>query len=99
MTIRSEEERHAEILKLEKILPDVVRLSAFGDDHHAAIKVQIEVVRHDISSDGIAGGYPKGNLLDAADEARAWLDGIGSDDLADEWLDLVPQSKGGRRNG
>lgn len=75
----------AEIKKLKEMKPNVRRLSGFGDDHHAAIDVQVDVLEGNLSDDYIYGQWGEGaaeeerseNLLSSACDARRWLDGDG----------------------
>ena len=67
----------AEIKKLKEMKPKVRSSSSFGDDHHAAIDAQIEVLEKGLDNDGVYDHYEHGphNILDAALEAMGWMDG------------------------
>lgn len=77
-----------EIEKLKSVKPRLRRKTAFGDDLHEAVDVQIEVLEKRMSNDQIydrweATGnddcdYDEGrteHALNAALDARRWLDG------------------------
>jgi len=92
----------AQIEALRVIKPKVLRRSGFGDDHHAAIDAQIEVLERRLTFEQIADRSiyeddPDGdgdwtqNVSDAARDARNWLDGQLTDqtDLVESWQELV----------
>lgn len=91
----------AQIDGLMAIQPKVLRTSMFGDDHHAAIDAQIEVLQEDLDEDEIykrwGGAGEEGeedvgqNVVNAAVDARHWLDGDFEDapDLIESWKELV----------
>ncbi len=97
------DEIQVQILKLEEIKPTILRWSISGDDHHSAIDAQIRVLHENMSEskiyDWIWRYYTPEedsgqNILDAALEARMWLDGEELNDpdckdLADSWKELV----------
>jgi hypothetical protein len=71
-----------EIAALAALKPKVRRQSQFGDDHHAAIDAQIRVLQDGLSEDEIYDEFTDPddeeagrNVLDAALDARFWLDG------------------------
>jgi hypothetical protein len=66
----------AEIEKLEEIKPRVRRYSMFGDDHHASIEAQIDVLRKNLDNDAIYDSFDgKESILDNAIQAQQWRDG------------------------
>lgn len=86
----------AEIDRLEAMKPTVHRRSMFGDDHHAAINVQLEVLRDDLDMDEIVDRWGNldgedhlANLYDAAREARDWMTGDRPEGPSQEWQELV----------
>lgn len=84
----------AEIADLKAIKPKVRQFSMFGDNHHAAIDAQVEVLEKDppeeeIHENADSEGWPD-NIRDAAIEARHWLDGeFEYPHLVDAWKELV----------
>jgi hypothetical protein len=81
-----------EISRLEKMMPTVRPFSAFGDNHHAAIKAQVKVLQEDLSEDDIYDMYDgMDNILSSALEAREWMEGTREDEgsVADDWESLV----------
>jgi len=92
-----------EIKNLQKIKPNVRPCSHFGDNHWKAIDVQVIVLTAFISKrpwseediDETWGS--EGNIYDAAQMARRWLQGepLDPDDktiktLVDSWKELMP---------
>lgn len=86
--IPTQEEIKAEIVKLEALKPNVIRRSGFGDDHHAAIDAQIDVLRFNLPEGQIFDRYEPGDdndvnrdegrsdyVLDNAREAGEWMRG------------------------
>lgn len=82
-----------EIAKLEKMKPTVRSHSGFGDDHHAAIDAQIEVLREALDEDEIyvrwqgEENHARNNAL----LAMGWRDGDYGDGEApsEGWKQLV----------
>lgn len=95
--MRKQEEINVEIAELTRIKPRVRRRSAFGEDHHEAIDMQLDVLRGKWSEDKIykeAGDDTDDefmqNILDAGLEARRWLDGQkGEDAPSVGWQELI----------
>lgn len=92
----TDEQVAEQIAKLKEIKPTVRRRSAFGDDHHEAIDGQVRVLEKRMTEDQICNYFePDGdtgrNVLDAALEARRYLDGeeMDSPDLVTSWQELV----------
>ncbi|MGE0333193.1 MAG: hypothetical protein AB7P37_21140 [Ramlibacter sp.] len=80
-----------EIAKLREIKPRVRRYTAFGDDNHALIDAQIDVLECRFSNDDVHNMYPIGTmLLDNAIDAVDFLEGNG-ESLCDKdgWGGLV----------
>lgn len=98
---KTQQQIDGEIAKLTEIKPKVLRRSHFGDDHHAAIDAQVDVMQRKLTNDSIYDRYSPDpdnedddrpqNVLDAAIEAREWMDGNRDEDLSDEWKELVQQ--------
>lgn len=79
-----------EIEKLRKMRPNVRRWTAFGDDNHRAIQVQIEVLESDLDEDDIWGKWGRSeHLYPNAQHAREWLDGEADWSPSEDWKDLV----------
>lgn len=94
----TQEQITAEIAKLREIKPRVRRSSAFGDDHHAAIDAQVEVLedrmdedqiydRSEMAEDDI--GFYSENTRDQALEARRWMRGEQDTAPSAGWAELV----------
>ena len=88
------EEISAEIAGLQEIKPRVRRCSFFGDDHHAAIDAQIQVLEGrmdetEIHDEQEKMGWPQ-SVLDAALDARSWLDGeyVDAASPVESWKEL-----------
>jgi hypothetical protein len=91
------EERAAMVEVLTKIKPTVRHFTAFGEDHHAAIEAQCDVIERLMSDDAIFTKYSPDeawgqsrpqNVMDAALDARRWLDGQ-EVHLLDDWKELA----------
>lgn len=80
-----------EIRLLLEIKPSVLKMSSFGDDHHAAIDAQVDVLSNDLDADEIYSTYEDDhNAIDNALEARDWMDGTSDcESLVGEWKSLV----------
>lgn len=69
--------------------------SGFGDDHHAAIEAQIDVLENDLDEDEIETKYGSDsdnyadNILTNANEARYWRDGNTEDNPSNNWRSLL----------
>lgn len=89
--MRTNEEIQAEIDKLTTMKPNVRHYSAFNDDHHAAIDVQITVLekRMDMGEVSDRYGDEEMNIWDAAQEAAEWMNGEGEIIPSEEWQSLV----------
>ncbi len=82
----------AQIKALREIMPKVVHFNFFGDDNHAAIEAQIEVLRSEMHDDEIDAQGWKESVASAARDARLWLDGDRDDDnmdLVSEWKEIA----------
>jgi hypothetical protein len=83
-----------EIIKLKQLKPKVRQMTAFGDDNHAAIDIQIEVLNGSLDEDDIYQQHDDEDITehekDNALEAISWLEGEGeSASLAAEWAELT----------
>jgi hypothetical protein len=94
--MKTSKQIQAEIDKLEKMKPTVVRTSFFGDNHHDAIDAQVEVLEDlSIDDDDIYNNHDDGtwaqNVVDAAIEARQWRDDEEEEDFvpSESWKELV----------
>lgn len=99
-TLPTPEQVAQEIEKLVAMKPTVRRTSMFGDNHHAAIDAQVEVLRGRLTEEAIYLRYgdpldddpdqPQ-NVVESALEARQWLDGESEGGLppSAEWRALV----------
>jgi hypothetical protein len=87
---------------LAKMKPKVLRRSSFGDDHHAAIDAQIEVIKEMHDEDRIFSMFDPNsvgngeseiaaeNILSAARDARNWMDGESEDGPPSKsWKELL----------
>lgn len=92
----------AELAALKKMKPDVRRHSAFGDDHHAAIDAQMDVLGKRLSDASIYDRYePTGDddvdrddgrsdsVLSSAIDAKQWMDGELADKPSAGWRELT----------
>lgn len=80
----------AEITALKEIKPTVRRFNFFDDDNHRAIEVQISVLENNYSSNLIYGNWRDNDfLVNAALEARDWLDGNSSEPPSVGWKELA----------
>jgi hypothetical protein len=99
MTKPTDKQIKTEIAKLEKMKPRVRHYSGFGDDHHAAIDAQLEVLKDNLSDEEIEWRMDsdmtaeeelwKENQRDAALEARNWLEGEEKISPTKNWASLV----------
>jgi hypothetical protein len=93
--VKTYEARNVEAETLQLLKPNVRRRSFFGDDNHAAIDAQVAVLRDLLTGDQIHSRYEGGDLrssnyvLDAALEARQWLEGEMDGNLVDDWKSLT----------
>lgn len=85
----------AEIALLEKMKPAVRQYSAFGDDNHASIDAQIEVLNNMFDDDDVYnnaeepdGEWPQ-YVVDSALEAVRWLEGDNEEPPSDDWKPLL----------
>lgn len=78
---------------LAKLKPKVLRSSAFGDDHHAAIDMQIRVLDERMTEDEVYDAQSvedlPDNVADAAIEAVRFRNGEAKEDLVTGWKELV----------
>lgn len=78
----------AEVAKLKALKPNVKRYTFFGDDNHAAIDAQIQVLEQNLSDDDIGRRF-NGEVQSEAFNARNWLDGDADEALSKGWAELV----------
>ena len=84
----------AEAAKLREMKPKVRQYTAFNEDNHAAIDAQAEVIERLLSENDIydtweSGEDPCQHTLDAALEARRWLDGEEDESPSSGWEPLA----------
>jgi len=83
-----------EIAKLREMKPTVLQFSKFGDDHHAGIEAQIEVLENDMDDTDIdekedEEDWTSGEVENAR-QACDWLNGVSQDGPPSEgWKTLV----------
>lgn len=91
--MRPKEEITAEIEALTTMKPTVLHHSKFGDDHHAAIDAQVQVLEDGLSEDDVYDEFPEGdfadNIRDSALDAARWAEGDSDDVPSEQWKDLV----------
>lgn len=80
---KSEDQVNAEIAALEALKPKVRKRTAFGDDNHAAIDAQLDVLRKRMNSDDVYDTYGDEDadefdqyVLDSALAAHDWMTGL-----------------------
>lgn len=93
--MKTKEQIAAEIAKLTEMKPSVRRGSAFGDDHHAAIDAQIDVLTDWMDEDAIYDAWGDEdadefaqNVLDAALEAYNWMYSTNTEAPSEAWAEL-----------
>lgn len=93
MAKKTQEQIDQQIKWLTENKPKIRKMSAFGDDNHAAISAQIFVLKGDVPECDIFNRYDGAadlNDLDSALEARAWMDGLAEQDtLSEDWECLI----------
>lgn len=92
--MRDNLELKLEVEKLRRMQPSVRKMSAFGDNHHDAIEMQIAVLLDDtLDIDGVNGGRDDGdipdNVADAAISAMDWRDEETQELPSEEWKSLL----------
>lgn len=86
--MKDRKEIETEIATLREMKPRIRRASFFGDDHHAAVDAQIDVLQNNRNEDWVWDQASADNVRDAACEAVRWRDGDG-DKPSDGWKELV----------
>jgi hypothetical protein len=89
----------AEIKKLTEMKPNVLRKSMFGDDHHAAIDAQIDVLRSHMTEDEVYDNYPSVDEVDEAEERGEELYDSYPDNVRDGALDAARWLAGESEDG
>jgi len=94
--MKTTEEIKNEIEKLATMKPNVRHYSAFGDDHHAAIQAQIEVLENRMDNDDVYDTFGdedsddfRQNVLDQADYAARWMRDEEDAAPSEDWQGLV----------
>ena len=83
-----------EVKKLKEMKPKVRHNNFFGDDNHAAIDAQIEVLENDLDQDDIDGKFDDGDWDDHersnAEEALNWKEEESEDGSpSSQWEELI----------
>lgn len=87
--MRDNSELKVEAEKLRKMQPNVRRQSTFGDNHHDAIDMQIEVLLDEtLDIEGVNGGRDDGDILDNVADAA-----IAAIEWREEERDAAPPSE------
>jgi hypothetical protein len=91
MTAPTYEEIQEEIKRLKTMKPNVLSMSVFGDDHHAAINAQIQVLEDGLDEDA---AYEENmdnedNIREAAEAAARWSEGDEDNAPSEDWKSLV----------
>ncbi len=88
---RNKEEIKKEAETLREMKPRVRQFSAFGDDHHAAIDAQIEVLEMGLNDDDVYDRFEDEgqNVLDEALHAYEWLTGENENAPSVGWAELA----------
>lgn len=88
-TKKTEKEIAAEVKALREMKPRVRKFTAFGDNNHDAIDVQIHVLEHEMDEDEVYGhGWSTDQESNAMD-AVAWRNGDAEESLVDSWKSLA----------
>lgn len=78
----------AEVATLKAMKPKVKRYTFFGDDNHAAIDAQIQVLEQNLSDDEIGRRF-SGEVQSEAFNARNWLEGDAGNPPSKDWKELA----------
>ncbi len=94
VTTRTTLEIDSELLTIRNLYQTVPERSAFGDDNHAAIRAQIQVLQRRFTEDEVQDRYEEEGdyVLAAAMTAQSWLN-LFEDSLSSDWKCLVPARK------
>ena len=87
----TDEKIAAEIRKLREMKPRVRKYSVFGDNHHAAIDAQIDVLENRTTCDEIWDdcGDAAENVRDSMIEAANWLEDDSELLPSAGWVELI----------
>lgn len=73
--------------------PKVLHHSSFGDDHHASIDAQVEMLEGEVSEEEIEDKRDNEdwaeNVCDSAREAAEWMGGYEKEPPSKNWESLV----------
>ena len=84
------EQVQAEVAALKAMKPKIRRRTAFGDDNHAAVEVQIRVLEGGLDDDDIYGRWDMDEyLLDSAIAAYNWREYGDEEPPSKDWEGLV----------
>lgn len=87
--LRSEKVINKEIEKLKALKPRVRERSGFGDDNHAAIDGQINVLKDHLDIRDIDAWPVSSYVRDSAIEAHEWLWSERKEPPSEGWAELV----------
>lgn len=96
MSHKTNEQINDEINALKTLKPTVRQFTAFGDDNHAAIDAQLDVLEGRLDHDDVYDIYGQPDdedgedfleryVLDAAIEAVDWMTGLKADSPSSGW--------------
>jgi hypothetical protein len=93
---KTKEQIEAEIAALKELKPKIRARSIFGDDHHAAIDAQLDVLEKRLSENAVFDQFGTDedldrsqSVFDAAMDARNWMDGQDVETPSVSWKGLV----------
>jgi hypothetical protein len=93
--MKSTKEIEAEIKTLKTFKPKIQRTTFFGDDNHAAIEAQIEVLKQQMTEDEVFGKQDSEEWTEhqsgAARDAANWLSGDEETSPSSSWKSLVKE--------
>lgn len=92
--MRTKKEIDAEIKKLKEMKPRVRHFNAFGDDHHAAIYAQLEVLKGEVDEDEFEDKVDSDDWTESdrenAQRAFDWMEEYSDGPSpSEEWSELI----------
>lgn len=87
--VKTAKEIAEEVKALRELKPKVRKFTAFGDNNHDAIDVQLLVLEQDMDEDEIYGHGWSTDQESNAMEALAWKNGEAEESLVDSWKPLA----------
>jgi len=89
MTTKTSKQIKALVKKLKALRPKIRPYSMFGGDNIAQLDAMVDVLENELDNDEIFDKYDRDEFaeetLEAALEAKQWMDGDSDEDLADGW--------------